>query len=426
MAKREKESWLSAPHRAVQIYLPSFDITILRSDPRAVSVPTGEGGAELAVDSGDAFSASYLPGTEHALDSKSLADHAFQNLDLGYLRRILLIILSEEEWQEVVWYHDDRLQFVPKEGLPEGEKPTLRDLERVIKDDPYAQVRISDLRLAKDLSPPDLRRELNIAITSIPIPYSADEVRHWKWRVLREYETPLKKPDEWTEQERRREVARAKAVSFSAAALLLLHDLNQRKASDSSHKDLVSTICKLRRIVSDLQGRLGDTALELHRVLYGADKLGRPRDPALKNYRALHLYRMGYSWKDLASEVGITPARRVEGKVEGSKAWGDKLREVLKKGVEVEAEVFPTATYIFQNSSDEDIRVLAIQEYERYEHFWHYEPITLPDYVEIEYYDDLLLDILAGRSVDQDQEIRRALIQLGSCLNNETPVFPEL
>ena len=60
---KERIEWTHQPADAIygeEVRLPSFGINVTRSDPSAMAVPAGWGTADLAVDSGDAFSISYL------------------------------------------------------------------------------------------------------------------------------------------------------------------------------------------------------------------------------------------------------------------------------------------------------------------------------------------------------------------------------
>ena len=92
----ELSRWTRAPLQeiyAVELLLPSFGIGVTQSDPSSGAIPAGGGLLDLGrLDSGDAFSASYL-----CAAGSTTADQAYMRLDLGYLRRVLLRILDGEE-----------------------------------------------------------------------------------------------------------------------------------------------------------------------------------------------------------------------------------------------------------------------------------------------------------------------------------------
>jgi len=60
----ERSRWTRSPLQeiyGVELLLPSFGISVTRSDPSSVTIPAGSSKVDLwALDSGDAFSVSYL------------------------------------------------------------------------------------------------------------------------------------------------------------------------------------------------------------------------------------------------------------------------------------------------------------------------------------------------------------------------------
>lgn len=431
--KKRKVS-LQDPRSLRQMHLSSFDIKLSRSDPYPESVPKGVRHDTMIVsDSGDAYSVSYLPGALGPSPSVSRVDRKFMLLDPAYLKRLLLRILDEEEYGKVIAYHENREHTEYDEeyyNLPPDEQLSLLNHikygKTVRNEDQRSQVRITDLRLAEALRPADLKRELELEISSLPLPFSADEVLHWKWKTLSTYKTHLKSPKEWSEQEASNERTRVLAISFSAAALLLLHDLDHARLGDNaSHGSLIEDVAELQDITASLISSLNNEAQRLHTLLRSERKAGRRPDPGEKGYRALHMYRMGRGLKDVARRVGITPARRVDGELKGSRDWKAKLSKILAEGVQAERENFPEAVEIFEEHEDLEVREMARYLYDEYTHAWRYGnmAMSIPEFVDIEMDEDLLL---GGLDVDSTEEAQRALIQLGSCLENDIPIFPDL
>src|ERR671920_1088828 len=65
----------------VELHLPSFGIGVTPSNPSSAAIPAGGGILDLGrLDSGDAFSASYLWAA-----GSTAADQDYLRLDLGYL-----------------------------------------------------------------------------------------------------------------------------------------------------------------------------------------------------------------------------------------------------------------------------------------------------------------------------------------------------
>lgn len=429
--KKRKVS-LSDPRSLLQVHLPSFDIKLSRSDPYPESVPKGVR-HDIASDSGDAYSVSYLPGALGSSPFVSRVDRKFMPLDPAYLKRLLLRILDDEEYGKVIAYHEDREHIEFDEefyNLPPDEQCLMSSYVKYAKtvrnEDQRSQVRITDLRLAEALRPADLKRELELEIPSLPLPFSADEVRHWKWKTLSTYKTHLKSPKEWAEQEASNERTRVLAISFSAAALLLLHDLDHvGLGENASRGSLIEDVAELQDITASLISSLNNEAQRLHTLLRSERKAGRRPDPIEKGYRALHMYRMGHRLNNVARSVGITPAHRVDGELKGSRDWKAKLSKILAEGVQAERENLPEAVEVFERHEDLEIQGMARHVYDKYTHDWVFGnmAMSIPEYVDLEIDEDLLL---GGLDVDSTEEARRALIQLGSCLENDIPIFPDL
>lgn len=178
-----KGNWTYAPDDFIssgELLLPSFGIKVTRSDPRSEVFLAGTERYELAPDSGDALSISYIG----RKGSGTTVDRRFMGLDQAYIRRLLLRVLDGEEYDKAVAHYDasDRTEKVDL-VRPSGKRPTWR--QKVKEPDPKAQVRITDLRLAKDLMPEELRREVDTDMSGLHLPVTVDEILRWKGKTLR-------------------------------------------------------------------------------------------------------------------------------------------------------------------------------------------------------------------------------------------------
>ena len=153
---RDKRKWTQTPadpYYSGKLLLPSFGIEVdgievTRSAPRSEVHLPGERIEDLKCDSGDAFSISYLDRKSDA----TTVDRRFMGLDQAYIRRVLLLILDAEEYDDIHLYHGAHTSRVVFPNLPSGSLD-LRHPITEEDEDPKAQVRITDLRLAKDLRP---------------------------------------------------------------------------------------------------------------------------------------------------------------------------------------------------------------------------------------------------------------------------------
>ena len=190
---QKRIGWTRRPADAIygeELRLPPFGISVTRSDPSAMAVPVGWGTADLAVDSGDAFSVSYL---HHLKGEAFTVDREFEGVDLAFLRRVLLRVLDGEEYGTVQNHHGARSRWqIETEASGEEGVPRSRVVERPEKPEAVAQVCITDLRLAKDLKPKDPERELKSASPDLMLPLTADGVMRWKRETLSELKSHRK------------------------------------------------------------------------------------------------------------------------------------------------------------------------------------------------------------------------------------------
>jgi hypothetical protein len=351
---RDKGKWTQTPadsYYSGKLLLPSFGIEVdgievTRSAPRSKVYLEGQRIEDLICDSGDAFSISYL-GRQSAATT---VDRPFMGLDPAYIRRVLLRVLDGEEYDDILLHYTAHYPREVKPGVPKGKPLDLRDLREVEDPDPKAQVRITDLRLAKDLRRLELESELKAEVSELRLPITADDVLRWKWKTLREPTrhrtvTEVMDKKEWYEAE----CLRIRAISFAAAALCLSVDLGLKNLGESSRDDLTEIILGWHTLISNLISAVDDTVGEASKLLAGrkGTKGGRPTDPELKSYTALFLYRMGYFPNDIATQIGLSAPIPREQREDGTvheqfnPNWKGDLTKAIKKGIEIEQEKFP-------------------------------------------------------------------------------------
>jgi hypothetical protein len=431
---RDKGKWTQTPadpYYSGKLLLPSFGIEVdgievTRSAPRTEVYPADTGTEDLECDSGDAFSISYL----HPQSDATTVDRAFMGLDPAYIRRVLLRVLDGEEYENILLHYEARNRREVKPGVPKGKHLDLRDLRKVEDPDPKAQVRITDLRLAKDFeSEGQLRSELKAEVPELRPPFTTDDVLRWKWKTLR---TPknlrkledLLEKEEWYEEE----CLRIRAISFAAAALCLSVDLGLEIPEKSSPDDLTEIILDWHRLTSKLISALDKAVGEASKLVLGrkGTKGGRPKDPELKPYTALVLYRMGRVSYDIAERIGLTAPNPTEEREDGiaqerfNDNWKNKLHKAIEKGIEIEQETFPLAAEVFARRDEEEIRERALAAYANYRDPYPWGPENVSAAL------DDGGDLLNMPANERDQ-VQNALIQLGSCIKwDREPLSPNL
>jgi hypothetical protein len=428
--KKDKVDWTRTPDALLysgELLLPFFGIKVTRSAPRSEIFPVGTGNEELTTDSGDAFSISYLGRKPDA----TTVDRRFIGLDPGYIRRVLLRVLDGEEYDDVLGHYNVRNRWEVAPGVPKEKRHTVRAWRKVEDPDPKAQVRITDLRLAKDLRPLDLKRELNAEVSGLRLPLTTDDALRWKWKTLRQPKSKrtlsdLRDKKEWYEEE----CLRIKAISFAAAALCLSVDLGLKDLEESSHNDLTKVILSWHRLISDLISALDKAVGEASGLLAArkGTEGGRPPDPEFKFYTALVRYRMGYSPADIARRIGISAPNSHEWRETGTadeylkvnKNWKNQLSEKLKRGIEIEQEKFPSAAEVFSRRDEKEVREAALSAYANYDDHYPREPENIS--VALEDGRDLL-----GMPANETVQKKIALIQLGYCIKwGLDPLSPKL
>jgi hypothetical protein len=414
---RDKRKWTHTPadpYYSGKLLLPSFGIEVpgievTRSAPRSKVYLEGDRIEDLICDSGDAFSISYLGPQSEA----TTVDRRFMGLDPAYIRRVLLRVLDGEEYDDILLHYTAHYPREVKPGVPEGKRLDLRDLRKREDPDPKAQVRITDLRLAKDLRPLDLKRELNAEVSGLRLPFTTDDVLRWKWKTLlkpKRHRTvsEVKEKKEWYEEE----CLRIRAISFAAAALCLSVDLGLKNLEELSHDDLTEIILGWHKLISNLIPALDRAVGEASKLLSGrkGTKGGYPTDPEFKSYTALFLYRMGNFPEDIATQIGLDEKVNVN--------WKSKLKKAIVRGIEIEQVKFPLAAEVFLRRDEKEIREAALAAYVEYSDHYPRGPENVS--VALEDGRDLL-----GIPANETQQMQKALIQLGSCIKRDLdPLSP--
>lgn len=424
----DKGKWSHTPGDEVYgevLILPSFGVRVTRSDPRTESFLTGQEAYGLAPDSSDTFSISYL----HHKGDATPADRSFMGMDIGYVRRVLLRILDGEEYQEVLDHYNARNRLEPKPGVPKGKPLTILDVKKVKDPDPKAQVRITDLRIAKDLELNDLKRELKEEMAGLTTPITTDGVLRWKWKTLRKPKgmrvfPELYEREDWHQEE----LIRTMSISFAAAALCLCIDLDMKDLDDYSRDDLTTLVLKIHEMIEGSIRKVDTLAAELSKLLAG-QKGGRPPDPDFKHYTALVLYRMGRPPYEIARRIGLGSPDPPKWKKAGiadeeskfNDNWRNKLISMIQKGIEIEKEKFPLAAEVFTSKDEEETQDAARAAYNDYLDSQSWTEVTK----HLESF-DVGDDLLNTPTSETEQEMN-ALIQLGSCIRNgRDPLSPNL
>jgi hypothetical protein len=279
-------------------------------------------------------------------------------------------------------------------------------------------VRITDLRLAKDLKPAVFKRELKSALVNLETPVAKNGVLRWKWDTLSHCKTPPKDPRGLDEAEAAEESSRVMAVSFAAAALLLLVDLDTRKLREEGVDEMAQRVEDLYNVMRKFSESLDVCTKELSKHLAG-NPANRPPDPEAKHYTALVLYRMGHPLYKVGWRVGINSSVPKFG-IKGSQNWKGNVRKFIRLGVEVEQQRFPRAADVFRRSHDEAVQKKAIEAYHDYVDSWG-EHLIFMELQDLQEGDELL----GGVPANEEEQVNNAYLQLGSCLiNGKDPFNP--
>jgi hypothetical protein len=320
--------------------------------------------------------------------------------DYEDLQGILLAILSREEAGERISYWSRLF-------------PTSELFDR-IKPPEAAYVRLTDLRLAKQIRAGSLKRRLVPILDLLERPVTKDSVLEWKLGVLgsrleqpqrtsrdvwvkaaqemgmedevyispeepqeemtsrtgngalpvpSEYFTPILARTDLLERQFRDAETGIIATSFSAAALLLFIDLDTPRLTDASSSRLAEHIESLAGVVRDLIASLNRATERLEAVTANRPA-GRQRDIEGNDYTALCLYRMGHGLRETAEWLEITPYSSKTGR--GTRDWKARVKQRLRNGKRIEDERYPRAAAIFAHRDNPHVRRKARRAFRRY------------------------------------------------------------
>jgi hypothetical protein len=377
--------------------LPSFNVRVLRHAPKSYFRLPGE-----LWESGDAYSSMY--GLRDPGDSSIKQN--FLSLDIGYLRGILLAILSREEYQERITREADR----------DRDNATRRGLLEGLGVPTESSVRLTDLRLAVDLKSNLRARNLKQALSLLQKPITVDHVLQWKQLVLEQ-------PAELVKQGFKDQETGVASVSFAAAALLLFLDFKMPQVQDATSYRLAEQVESLAAVIKTLAEALDGAASDLEKVLANRGAgVHRERGLESKFYNALDMYRMGKGLEDIASHLGITPYSSKAGR--GTRPWKQRVTQAIHRGVEVERKRYPLAARIFANKDKRRVQRKARLAYATYispTYVSRPYGIRIPNSYPLQIAGD---EIGINASHERGLEVTRAYIQLGSCLILDIPPTP--
>ena len=425
------------------LYLPSFDVRVLNNWTYPhVADGSWPGGA-------DAFtSVSRWWQKDWRLHE---ANHNINMPQYDDLQGVLLAILGREEYGERVglsapWYLADDVEGVRR---PE-----------------HTPIRLTDLRLTKVLAQPDrLKSSLKPVLDLLHRPVSTEHVVLWKLRVLgselswgsghawtsakhlaripaeevpEDVSEQVREARDWYGRGERFEPPRpgrgateiksdllvqqfgdemdgVATVSFAAAALWLLLDLDVPGVERASSYRLSELIESLASLIRKAARRLGRSTADLGKLIANRSSGNRLELPG-NNHLALQQYRMGLrNLEETAEWLGITPYSSRTGK--GTRNWKSRVKQRLREGKEFEDSNYPRAAAIFANSDHPAVRRKARRAYRGYRYevgrmgscpfylLGHWARVSAPE-------------------TKRGKEIAWAYAQLGSCILQRIPPTP--
>lgn len=363
--------------------LSSFGIRVLENDPqKEITPPLAPKPADsfpgLEGRPGDARSATHVGPTIIPEDLVFAWHQERFSPRREHLRGVLLAILGREEPGWLGPPHDYDL------------------LEGRGVDVPL--VRITDLRLAADLQPELLKRNLEPILQLLAGPITAERVVRWKASTLSE-------PTGLIENAFGDQETGIVAVSFAAAALLLFLDLRMPRVGTETPCRLARKIESLAEVVRNLMRELEEATNELESILTN-NPANKPPVSVSDHYSLLILYRMGHDLRDIARRSGINAYISREN--QGTKEWKTAVKKKIARGIEIEKEQYPRAAAIFAARDNPHVQTKAVAAYDAYlvgDHpFRHFPGDMIANQTRIS------VDTVRGL------EAVTAYIQLGSCL----------
>ena len=395
---------------SVGIYLPTFGVRILGGIPQSFTVRRSElrgvenhegGFADAYSVQGPIAIGSPMidPWWPHSLEVPAPPERPEQEITVTgrfppvyhkawfspggiHMRSLLLAIMSRDELRP--------------HGIGSG---TLND--RALYEAP--PVRITDLRLAGQLLQ-NLKQTLPPIIETLPRPITPQNTIQWKRQSLSTL------VNEWDHEESDPRWNDIQTVTFTAAAICLFLDLGMPELENMSSLLLTGQVMILAEEIHKLTKRLDKSAGEVERLIAGRSA-GRPERPDAECLLALSCYRMGYPLRFIAEKNNIKPFDANDSR--GTKSWRKRVDSILVRGVQVERELFPQASAIFEKEHDPEVMAKAEKAYRAYS--W-----APPSHALTEAGEAVGVDALA----EHCNEIVVAYILLGSCKYHNVPPFP--
>jgi hypothetical protein len=205
------------------------------------------------------------------------------------------------------------------------------------------------------------------------------------------------------------------AVTFSAAALLLLMDLDMPRLRDASSRRMAEHVESLARVIRDLIVSLNRATERLGSVTANRTA-GRQREIEGNDYTALCNYRMGRGLRETAEWLEITPYSSRTGR--GTRDWKARVKQRLRNGKMIEDERYPRAAAIFAHRDNPHVRRKARRAYRRY-------LVEKGRLGGLFYWAGFGAFIRTGSAQTQRSlEVTYAYVQLGSCIMRNIPPVP--
>jgi hypothetical protein len=205
------------------------------------------------------------------------------------------------------------------------------------------------------------------------------------------------------------------AVSFAAAALWLLLDLDTPDVEKASSYRLAEQVESLASVIRKLKRRLRRSTEDLAKLTANRSSGARSELPG-NNLLALQYYRLGrFDLRQAAEWLEITPYSSKTGR--GTRDWKSRVRQRLKEGKKFEDEKYPRAAAIFANSDNPVIRRKARRAYRGYQYEVRHRgecPFSLLGY----------WARVSRPETMRGKEIAFAYVQLGSCILQRIPPIP--
>jgi hypothetical protein len=425
------------------LFLPSFGIHVLNSYPFYTMHSQGTAWA------GDAYTFTDNRRKRHPWGKK--VERRLRYPDFEDLRGILLAMLCREEVDERISY------MVPF--------PRLELFENVKPPEP-AYVRLTDLRLARQIKPGSLKRGLEPILALLERPITRNSVLEWKLRTLgsrlekperfgREqwikaakdlgmedecYIGPEQPPEETVsrtgngalpvsnedfepilaqtellERQFGDEESGIVAISFSAAALLLFVDLDSLGLMDASSRRVAEHVESLASVVRDLIENLNRATVRLETITANRPA-GRQREIEGNDYTALCKYRMGCGLRETAEWLEITPYSSKTGR--GTRDWKARVKRRLRNGKRIEDERYPRAAAIFAHRDNPHVRRKARRAYRKY----LVEKGRSGDLFRFAGFGHFIRT--GSAQTQRSFEVTYAYVQLGSCIMQNIPPIP--